>query len=95
MSTHLGVKFVYEERSQVAERSQVPQEDQVTREELHAAMTALPSELLKSLEDAARFCDIANIADILPEIRCYSAPLADAVTLLMKDFHYDGILALI
>ncbi len=95
MSTHIGVKFVYEERSQVAERSQVSQEDQATREELYAAMTSLPSELLTSLEDAARFCDIANIAGMLPEIRRYSAPLADAVARLVEDFYYDGIVALI
>ncbi len=95
MSTHIGVKFVYEERSQVAERSQVPQADQVTREELHAAMTGLPSELLKSLEHAARFCDMTDITGMLPEIRRYSAPLADAVARQIEDFRYERILALI
>ncbi len=95
MSTHLGVKFVYEDRSKVAERSQMPQEGQIPWEELHAAMTGLPSDLLKPLEDAASFCDMADITGMLPDIRRYDAPLADAVARLVENFHYEGIVALI
>ena len=86
---HLGVRFVYEESSKVADSRQFTQED------LQAAIAALPSELVDTLEEAAKFCDMMIMNEVLPEIRRHNAPLADALAQLADNFEYDEILTLI
>ncbi len=55
----------------------------------------MPSELVDTLEEAAKFCDLMTMNEVLPEIRRHNAPLADALAQLADNFEYDKILALI
>ena len=44
-----------------------------------AAIAALPSEMVSKLVEAATFCEIEVIHQVITEIRRQNAPLADAL----------------
>jgi CheY-like chemotaxis protein len=86
MRKHLGLKFVYGEKPVSA-----PPTTQPTVE----ALAALPRDLLVALEHALAQLDIKAIDHVMNDIRAHDVLLADALTALVKDFHYGKILRLI
>ncbi|MCP4353590.1 MAG: response regulator [Desulfobacterales bacterium] len=87
MSTHIGVQFVYEEKTEEkAERN-----DMLASE----ALAALPPEWLENLKQGARRADFLLISDIIEKIRGKNAMLAGVLSQLAEDFDYDEILELL
>ncbi len=59
------------------------------------AIAALPESLRTELQDAAKTSDVYRVEAIMGRIRGCDVSLANSLDLLVKDFRYDEILALI
>ncbi|MCP4397148.1 MAG: response regulator [bacterium] len=103
MSTHIGVRFVYEEEKNSTLRQAQGSahdtrystlEERLTTEAL-AALPALPAEWLESIEQAAVRADVLLLFSVIEQIREQDATLADALAQLAGDFEYDSILGLL
>jgi CheY-like chemotaxis protein len=101
MHKHIGVRYVYDEGSKVAE-SQVSKEKSKTRAErsrsiqnLKSKIAALPSDLLTNLEQAAIRLDTNMVDSLINETRSHNAAVADMLATLAGDFRYDEIAALL
>ncbi len=92
MSTHIGVKFVYEED----ERHKVKGERQKTGAVLTPeAVAALPAEWVAQLKQGAQTVEIKLLCSVIEQIRGQDTAIANALTRLVDDFEYDEILALL
>jgi CheY-like chemotaxis protein len=86
LRTHLGARFVYEERQ--------TQEEQVRGQQIALtpdALATLPDELLVDLQDAVEAVQLGKINSLIPKIHQYNAPLADALVDLVKQFRFDTL----
>ena len=91
MRKHLGVRFVYEAKSEASGKA-APGEKAVLGAE---AIGTLPSELLADLEKAANICDVREVIRLAGMIREHNPALGDALAELANDFEYAGILSAI
>jgi len=93
MHKHIGMRFVYEEGTQVTESQS--RREPIAAEDLKSEIAALPSELVASLEEATECCEMEVIGRVIAEIRDHNASLSDMLTRLASNFAYDEILTLI
>jgi DNA-binding response OmpR family regulator len=84
---HLGVRYVYEEPSEVA-RIEVREID------LDRRMRNLSPSLLAGLERAAAALDAQAIERLIEAIRAQDSPAAEDLLALAREFRYQRILAL-
>jgi CheY-like chemotaxis protein len=83
---HLGVRFVYEEEQQTADsKLHVAREELLTPE----ALTVLPEELVKALQEALESIDLDKTRHIIDQIRHHDAQLAKALAELMQEYRFD------
>ncbi len=87
MSKHIGVRFVYEEDKQSSIDN--------LQSTIDNALVALPAEWLANLKQGAEEVDVELLFSVIEQIRGRDAALAAALTRLVEDFEYDGILAII
>jgi len=93
MKKHLGVCYIYEEEEETLPDSEQTKEE--NRKALTAeAVSALPPEIVKELENAAIRGNMDAISAVIGQIRAINAPLADALTDLADEFQYAEILNL-
>ncbi|MCP4405066.1 MAG: response regulator [bacterium] len=92
MSTHIGVRFVYEETPKAEDGRQETESREVLAPE---ALAALPAEWLATLKQGAEETDVEVLFEVIEKIRERDAALADALGQLAEDFEYDEILTLI
>ncbi len=92
MSTHIGVKFVYEEGERSKVKGQRSKAEDILRPE---ALAELPADWLAALKQGAEETDVEVLFEVIEQIRDRDAAVADALALLVEDFEYDEILALI
>jgi signal transduction histidine kinase/DNA-binding response OmpR family regulator len=85
LTRHLGVRFIYEE--DMTSTAHVSLDA--------AALAALPSEMLNSLEQALTRIDLDAVNRVIEAIRIHNPSLADALTPLAKDLQFGRILQLI
>ncbi len=90
---YLGIRFVYEEETQLThDNQQATLEDVLTPE----ALTALPAEWLTTLQQGAELANLNLLTSVIDQIRERGdTRLADALQRVTDDFEYDEILALI
>jgi CheY-like chemotaxis protein len=93
MSKHIGVRYVYEEDSKIAESP--GRGEKLEFEDLKSEMAILPIELLASLEEATELSDMEMVNQVVAEIRSRNASLADVLARLADNFEYDKIFALL
>ena len=105
LATYLGVRFVYEESpapSPVSERRLA--RDTVWKDDVAKhirtqltpeAFAQLPKEWLKQLERGAEEIDIRLLSAVIEQIREQRPAIADALELLVENFAYDEMLALL
>ncbi|MCP4403108.1 MAG: response regulator [bacterium] len=86
---HLGVRFVYEEEQQAVTGSLSGAGEGVLTPE---ALAVLPDELHRDLERAVTISDVSRIMELIENVRVLDSALADAFTVLTKDFEYSRIL---
>ncbi len=90
MEKHLGVRYLYED---IAASAQVSEEEE---EEIKKdTLSALPPELLASLEHAAVRSQLRQMEEIIGQIRENDAGCADELAILADNFEYEQILKLI
>lgn len=87
---YLPVQYVYAEEAPAEERYP---KTSGSAGLTPAAFADVPEALLLTLEQAADRSSKKEIASAIENIRPYSASVADALTRLADDFHYDDILA--
>ncbi len=93
LRTYLGIRFVYEEETQLTHDHQQSTLKEVLTPE---ALSALPVEWLTTLKEGAEFVDLTMLTSVIDQIRERGdTRLADALQRLTDDFEYDEILALI
>jgi FixJ family two-component response regulator len=86
LTKHLGVRFVYEEKTPPADGA-LP---------LNAAALAdLPAELLKELEQALVRIDIGAVNRAIEAIRVHHPSMAEALAAVARDLQYGWILRMI
>ncbi len=90
MSTHIGVRFVYEETRKAEDGHRETESREVLTP---SAPAALPAEWLAMLKQGAEETDVDVLFEVIEQIRERDAALADVLTRLAEDFEYDGILA--
>jgi CheY-like chemotaxis protein len=92
LSSHLGVRFLYEREDAGAERVEAPGKRVRL---IPADLAALPPDLLDRLEGAVVRINVALLEILLGEVRAHNQPLADALAHLAQDYYFDQILAVI
>lgn len=90
LEKHLGVRFVYEDRSQPPP----PQPTDSQRMLTLRALAGLPRPWVRRLEDAAAQADPELVLGLIEEIRPEHKSLADGLEALAGGFRFDIILAL-
>ncbi len=83
---HLGVKFVYEDISEVLTPEDKNQ-DVLTSD----AISSLPQELRIELQQAAEIIDIETAHTLIEQVRQYNATLADALMKLVNTYRFDTL----
>ena len=58
-----------------------------------ASIAALPATIISELKEAATYCEVDGISQIITEIRKQDDDLADTLENFLKKFDFDGILA--
>ncbi len=86
LTKHLGVRFVYEERSAPAAEA-APLDS--------ALLTELPDEFLNDLEQALVRLDIGAVGSTIETIRPQHPTLADALASVARDFQFGRMLRII
>ncbi|MCP4403497.1 MAG: response regulator [bacterium] len=89
MSTHIGVRFVYEETPKAEDGHRETESREVLTPD---ALAALPAEWLAMLKQGAEEADVDALFEVIEQIRGRDAALADALAQLAEDFEYDEIL---
>ena len=86
MHKHLGVLYIYEELT----------EETISTERVSfSILRGIPRELLIHLEQATDRSDMEAISLAIEQIRSHNTPIAQALSILARDFKYDEILDLI
>lgn len=93
LSKHLGVHYRYEDEE--AELGHGTDREAAGRINIPAALASLPPDLLAALEQTTARLDIEMIDQTIDQIFTYQPPLAQALTMLAKDFDFDEILTAI
>jgi CheY-like chemotaxis protein len=86
LHTHLGVRFVYEERESGARNIERGANIEVLTPE---ALAALPKEIANELKQAANIVDINTAMRCIEKIRPHNTALADALTVLVNGYRFD------
>jgi two-component system sensor histidine kinase ChiS len=93
LSKHLGVRFVYQELSSTDVSQSNRTSYDASPDSLLAAVTAMPSDWLSDLRQAATRADWERLINLIKQISERDPALADALAKLANNFDYDGILA--
>ncbi len=91
LTKHLGVRFVYEGESSEGEGAD---REQMARELSQEDFAGLPRDWVMKLRQAATRLDADVVLDLLDDIRGQDASLADGLTVLVRSYRFDVILAL-
>ncbi|MGK7905580.1 MAG: AAA family ATPase [Hormoscilla sp.] len=91
MNTHIGVSYVYEEERKTDEQQGISDEEVMTAE----AISALPGELIASLEQALLEGDLDLMTTVTEDISSQNAPLAAALKTCLDNFEFDKVLSLL
>jgi CheY-like chemotaxis protein len=99
LSTHLGVRFVYEEL-EAAEMDGKGSQDRLQEEAQRYATlveraAALPSQLLESLNDATILGNVTRIESLIYQIGDLDPEVSEALAIMARNFKHDEILILI
>jgi len=99
LSTHLGVRFVYEELD-AAEMDGEGSPDRLQEEAQRYAnlierASALPEKLLNSLHDATILGNVTRIESLIRQIGDLDPEVSEALAILARNFKHDEILILI
>jgi len=65
------------------------------KKNLKKALASLPDTLVSTLKEAATYCEVDAINRAITDIHIKNSDLAEALELRVKEFDFDGILALI
>ena len=84
MHKHLGVRYVYEDHSEISEAES---EAEIKLEDLKSELAKLPSDLLIELQQAIETAEIQAMQPIIDQIN--DKPLANTLTQLAKGFRFD------
>ncbi len=95
LSTHLGVRFVYEE----LEPAEPSVQDHLRGAQRYAVLVeraaALPAQLLESLNDATILGNVTRIESLIYQIGDLDPEVSEALAIMARNFKHDEILILI
>jgi hypothetical protein len=89
LNKHLGVSYIYKDE-EAASVSLIGETGNYT--DIPAALASLPPDLLARLEQATIRLDVAQISQIINQIRSDQPALANTLDGLAQDFNFDEIL---
>ncbi|MCB0163761.1 MAG: response regulator, partial [Anaerolineae bacterium] len=101
MKKHIGVRYIYEDTGDegqvtgLADQAGLRQDTSPDRDQVDAAIAALPAELIEELREAATRSDMLGVDNVIDDINRHNHPLAVLLAGLAEDFNYDEILALL
>ena len=88
---HLGVCYIYEEDDILKDSYATPFSGDVPL--TPDAFADVPANILAMLEQAVLIADIAQLFELIEQIRVYNATLADVLKKMINNFSYEKILA--
>lgn len=92
---HLGIRFVYEERSKGAGSKVAGGRQRAEEVLVPEALAALPGEWMADLKKGAEEVDPELLSSVIEQIRGRDTALADTLARLIEGFAYDEILAIV
>jgi hypothetical protein len=100
LQKHLGIRFVYEERSKgagskVADSKVTGGRQRAEEVLVPEALAALPGEWMADLKKGTEEVDPDLLFSVIEQIRGCDVALADTLARLIEDFAYDEILAIV
>jgi len=94
IAVHLGVKYLYEDKTTSRESSLVNCQELLNSSEISQQITIMPEEWIEQLRYAAAQCSDILVFTLIEQIPTESKTLSRALTELVDNFRFDRILEL-